>query len=177
MHKMPKTEKKVILIYVLTLAGAIVLLATIFLAPFLKNQLPIVSDLIYAVYSPLCHQDSSRCFALFGYPLAVCTRCLGVYGGFLLGTCFYPLFRDLRTLSLPQKEVLIAISLPIVIDAMGNLFHLWMTNEWIRLLTGILWGSILPFFLIPGLIDMLLNKISTAKPHALPLSQPMEIPE
>jgi hypothetical protein len=50
--------------------------------------------------------------------------------------------------------VLIALSTPIVIDTAGNVFLLWMTNEWVRLLTGVLWGSILPFFLIPGMMDM-----------------------
>ncbi len=176
-NKMHKANWKVILIYMLILAGAVLLMTTIFMAPFLKSKLPFVSDLLYAVYSPLCHQNPSRCFVFFGYPLAVCTRCLGIYAGFLLGTCFYPLFRNLRIQSLPRREVLIALSLPIVIDATGNLILLWMTNEWIRLFTGVLWGSILPFFLIPGLIDMVLNKISSAKPGVLPLSQPMGIPE
>ena len=159
---MHKTEKKVTLIYILILSGAFFCLSTIFLAPLLKNPLPFVSDMIYSVYSPLCHQNPSRCFILFGNPLAVCARCLGVYGGFLLGACLYPLFRDLRSLSLPRKAVLIVISMPIVVDTAGNLFLLWMTAGWIRLLTGVLWGSILPFFLIPGIVDMVLNKFSTA---------------
>ena len=174
---MPKTEKKVTLIYVMILSGAVLCLSTIFLAPLLKNQLPFVSDLLYAVYSPLCHQNPSRCFVLFGYPLAVCARCLGVYGGFLLGTCLYPLFRDLRSQSLPLKGVLISLSTPIVVDTTGNLFLLWMTNEWIRLLTGVFWGSILPFFLIPGMMDMVINKITPAKPGVVSLNQPLEIPE
>ncbi len=174
---MDNTERKVILIYALTLAGAVLGRTTICRAPLLKSQLPLVSDLLYAVYSPLCHQNPSRCFVLFGYPLAVCTRCLGIYVGFFLGTCLYPLFRDFRTQSLPRKEMLVALSLPIVIDATGNLMLLWITHEWIRFLTGAIWGSILPFFLIPGLIDMVLNKISTAKPSALPLSQSIGNPE
>jgi uncharacterized membrane protein len=154
MHKMLKTEQKVALIYALIASGSVLCLATIFLAPLLKNQLPFLSDLIYVSYSPLCHQIPSRCFVLSGYPMAVCTRCLGVYGGFLLGVCFYPVFMDLRSRSLPPKEVIIVMSAPIVIDTAGNLLHFWMTNEWIRLLTGILWGSMLPFFLIPGMMDL-----------------------
>lgn len=152
----------------LTLAGAVFLLATIFLAPFLKSRLPFVSDLLYALYSPLCHQNPSRCFLLFGHPLAVCARCLGIYAGFFLGTCLYPLHRGLHSQSLPRKEVFIALSMPIVIDATGNLIRLWMTTEWIRFMTGILWGSILPFFLIPGLMDMVLNKISSTNSPNLP---------
>jgi len=174
---MYKAKRKVILIYVLTLAGAALLLATIFLAPFLISRLPIVSDLLYALFSPLCHQNPSRCFLLFGHPLAVCTRCLGIYAGFFLGTCLYPLYRDLQSQSLPRKEVLIALSMPLFIDAAGNLILLWMTNEWIRFLTGILWGSILPFFLIPGLMDMVLNKISLARSRTFPHNQHMVIPK
>lgn len=31
-----------------------------------------------------CHQQPDRCFILFNYPIALCTRCLGVYAGFVL---------------------------------------------------------------------------------------------
>jgi uncharacterized membrane protein len=36
-------------------------------------------------YAPLCHQIEGRCFALAGGPLAVCTRCSGLYAGGLAG--------------------------------------------------------------------------------------------
>lgn len=161
----------------MTVVGAALWLAMIVLAPLLKNHWAFGADLIYAVCSSLCHQNPSRCFVLSGYPLAVCVRCLGVYGGFLLGVCFYPLLRDWRSRSLPRKGVLIAMSLPIVFDTAGNVLQLWTTTEWIRLFTGILWGSLLPFFLIPGLTDMVLNKWSSAMPRAFSLNQSMKTPE
>jgi len=168
---MSKAERKLIILYVVTVVGAALWLAMIVLAPLLKNHWPFGADLIYAVCSPLCHQNPSRCFVLSGHPLAVCARCLGVYGGFLLGACLYLLLRDLRSRSLPRKEVLIAISLPIVIDTAGNVLQLWTTTAWIRFFTGILWGSILPSFLIPGLTDMVLNKWPSAMPGGFSLNQ------
>jgi uncharacterized membrane protein len=169
MHPMHKADTKIMFIYVLTLLGAALWLTMIFLAPFLKSHWAFGADLIYAVCSPLCHQNPSRCFVISGYPMAVCTRCLGIYSGFFLGTCIYPFIRGLRFQSLPRKGVLIAVSLPIVIDTAGNVLTLWMTTAWIRFMTGVFWGSFLPFFLMPGLMDMVLNKMSSAQSDAFSL--------
>jgi hypothetical protein len=81
------------------------------------------------------------------------------------------LIKELGSLALPRKEALILMSIPIVIDTAGNLFLLWTTNEWVRLLIGLLWGSILPFFLIPGMMDVVRNKLSPTEPVALSLNQ------
>lgn len=36
-------------------------------------------------FSPICHQQADRSFAIGGYPIAVCARCAGIYGGFAAG--------------------------------------------------------------------------------------------
>lgn len=36
-------------------------------------------------FSPVCHQDPARSLWLFGAPVAVCARCLGMYLGAALG--------------------------------------------------------------------------------------------
>lgn len=36
-------------------------------------------------FSPVCHQDPARSFWLFGGPVAVCARCLGIYLGAAVG--------------------------------------------------------------------------------------------
>jgi len=36
-------------------------------------------------FAAACHQDPARSFSLFGLPLAVCARCLGIYGGAVTG--------------------------------------------------------------------------------------------
>lgn len=41
--------------------------------------------LIFLFFSPVCHQDPARSLWLFGGPVAVCARCLGIYLGAAAG--------------------------------------------------------------------------------------------
>jgi uncharacterized membrane protein len=41
--------------------------------------------LIFLFFSPVCHQDPERSFWIFGAPVAVCARCLGIYLGAAAG--------------------------------------------------------------------------------------------
>jgi len=141
-------------IYFLTLLGIILWIAAVFAAPYLKHQSSVYGQLIYAIYSPTCHQIPSRCLTLYGNPLAVCARCLGIYFGFFGGTILLPVFHGLSSGILPRAKVLILFSMPMVIDAAANLVSLWDSPNWLRLATGLIWGSILPFYFIPGIIDI-----------------------
>ena len=49
----------------------------------------------------LCHQIPERCFSITGRPIALCTRCLGIYLGIVLGSFLFPRFRWLIWLLLP----------------------------------------------------------------------------
>ena len=151
-------KTKLALIYLITLTGIIVWIGTIFLAPYLKSQSSPFSGFLYAVFSPTCHQISSRCFYAFGYPVAVCARCLGIYSGFLLGTLFYPVVKGVSAPTLPNARVFILLSIPIVLDTAGNLLGIWTSSGWVRFVTGITWGLILPFYFLAGLTDYLLHR-------------------
>ena len=141
-------------VYLFTLFGSFVLLGLIFLAPVLKSQSNPLGEMIYILFSPLCHQIPERSFMIYDYPLAVCARCLGIYLGFFIGTLLYPLIKGIRNLEVPQRSYLIFFTLPIIIDAGANFLGLWNTPNWIRLIIGTLWGSILPFFFIAGINDL-----------------------
>ncbi len=141
-------------VYFLTLFGIILWIVAIFAAPYLKSQSSTCGHLIYVVFSPTCHQMPSRCLTLFGNPLAVCTRCLGIYLGFLLGTSIFPFCRGRMSVSLPQPKILILLTIPIVIDTAANVVSLWVSPHWLRLSTGLVWGTVLPFYFIPGVIDV-----------------------
>ena len=145
---------KIRTIYFLILIGIILWIAAVFAAPYLKSQSSTYGNLIYTVFSPTCHQIPSRCLTLYGNPLAVCTRCLGIYLGFFLGTGLFPVFRRLSSESLPKAKILILMSLPIVIDMAANVVSLWASPHWLRLATGLIWGAILPFYFIPGVTDI-----------------------
>ena len=152
------SKNKAFFIYFLTLGGILIWLGIIFLAPYLKSRSSDLSLFIYVCFSPTCHQIPSRSFFLFGYPLAVCGRCLGIYFGFLGGTVLYPFPRGFSNRNVPKARTFILISLPVVIDTMGNFFHLWMTPIWVRFFFGFLWGTILPFYFIGGLTDVFTRK-------------------
>jgi uncharacterized membrane protein len=128
------------------------------LAPLLKSRSSPWQALVYAVYTPVCHQVASRSFHLLGHPLAVCARCLGIYLGFLAGLASYPLFRDFRRVRLPPTWVFWAVSAPIVLDTLANFAGLWSTPNIFRFATGILWGTILPFYFITGIAELVLAR-------------------
>ncbi len=149
---------RISIVYVLTLWGIILWLGLIFLAPFLKNKSLFLGDFIYALFSSTCHQIPERCFLLSGHHLAVCTRCLGIYTGFLIGTIFFPFSRNSVTASLPRIKTFILFTSPIVLDTMGNFFSIWSTPPWARFVLGAAWGFLLPFYFIIGITDAFSKK-------------------
>lgn len=151
-------KTKIAFIYIATLIGTITWIVAIFLAPLLESQSSPFAGFFYAVFSPTCHQIPSRCFYAFGFPAAVCSRCLGIYSGFLLGTFIFPITYGFSTSTMPKAKTFILMSIPIVIDTAGNLLGIWTSSGWVRFLTGIVWGSILPFYFLAGLTDFLLHK-------------------
>jgi len=149
----------ILAVYFLTLTGTALWLGIIFLAPFLKSLDSGLSVFLYAIFSPICHQVPSRSFYFFGFPLAVCGRCLGIYFGFIVGVLFYPFLRGLPNTKLPRIKTFVFFSLPIIIDTVGNFLGLWATPNLPRLIIGFLWGLTLPFYFLPGITDFFLSLI------------------
>lgn len=154
-------KTKIFVIYFSTLIGILLWIAALFLAPYLKTQSSPVSGFLYDVFSPTCHQIPSRCFYAFGNPVAVCARCLGIYAGFLLGILMFPFVNNFSMPSMPKAKTFVLFTLPIFIDAAGNLAGLWTSVNWVRFLTGIVWAVILPFYFLAGLSDLTLHRKKT----------------
>ena len=140
--------------YTVTAIGIFLWMGGIFLAPYLRARSSSWQGLVYAVFRPVCHQIPSRSFYRFGAPLAVCARCLGIYLGFLIGVVLYPLVRGFRRLTVPPARVFLLVSLPIVMDTVGNFLRLWNTPNSVRMIIGIIWGLPLPFYAITGIADL-----------------------
>ena len=156
--KKMKRKNRVKLVYFLTLAGILLWLGLIFLAPYLKSQGSDLNIFVYLIFAPICHQLPARSFFMFGHPLAVCGRCLGIYFGFLGGMGLFAFYRGFSDTTLPRIQTFIFVTSPLVLDAMGNFFHIWNTPHWIRFLTGFLWGLILPFYFISGVSDYFISR-------------------
>ena len=146
-------RQKILTIYGFSFDSLLLWLSAIFLAPFLKSFSNTWSEFIYVVFSPVCHQISERSFFVFGFPLAVCTRCLGIYAGCFLGMILYPIIQGFTSTTAPKIRLFVLISIPIATDTLGNFFSIWITTPWLRFTVGFIWGVILPFYFISGLSD------------------------
>ncbi|MGB7294934.1 MAG: DUF2085 domain-containing protein [Candidatus Aminicenantales bacterium] len=151
----PKTQKTILLTFVLTLIVFSIFSGGIILAPYLRSSSSAWASLVYDLYTPFCHQLPERSMTCFGQPLAVCSRCLGIYLGIFLGLILYPFIRGWQRASVPERKVFFLLSVPIALDTAANFSGLWQSHDAVRLLTGLLWGALLPFYFIAGVVDFL----------------------
>jgi uncharacterized membrane protein len=85
-------------------------------------------------FALVCHQRPERCFWIFGAPVAVCARCLGIYLGAAVGF----LLRTSRHLAM---RLLVAAATLNALDAATELVGLhgnWMA---VRLALGLVLGA------------------------------------
>jgi uncharacterized membrane protein len=141
-----------IVTYVVILLAVAVWCGGIVLAPLCcaeSGNAVDVGQALYQFYHPICHQLPERSLFLAGHPLGVCSRCTSIYVAFLVGTLLFPLFRSLKHSSLPARWLLIAVAVPMLIDAtwIGSWFY--DVTILTRMISGALFGLVLPFFLLP----------------------------
>ena len=142
------------ILYGLTLTLAALWLGALAAAPLLLARGSKAASLVYAAFSPLCHQDPARCLRIAGFPLAVCARCTGVYLGFFLGLLAWPFAGRPARPRLPSARTFLAATLPIALDGAGNALGLWASPPALRFGVGIVWGGLLPFYGLAGLIAL-----------------------
>jgi len=142
--------------YGMILAGALLWCGAIVLAPALTawGATPSwVSSLLYRFFDPICHQIDGRSFHLFGFPLAVCSRCSSIYFAFLAGTLLYPLFYSIEQPGTPSRTLLFLVLAPMIFDAGAGFLGLYEASFLTRTLTGALVGIVLPLYIIPAAIE------------------------
>ena len=102
----------------------------------------------YRVFELLCHQDSARSFNISGVQMAVCSRCISIYGFFFFGMMSMPVFALVKP-SLQKQEIkwLIAAILLNLVDVIGNYFGIWSNTHISRFLLGGAFGIILALIL------------------------------
>ncbi len=116
------------------------------------------SALITFFFSPICHQLAERSFYIQGHSLAVCTRCAGIYFGFLLGIIIYPFFRKWDSYELPSNRILFAGCVPSILVFMISRFDLIEQNALLRSITGLILGGVVSFFVLPAIFNANQNR-------------------
>ena len=143
--------------YVFLLFTAVIWLSLIISAPLLaRTSMKQTSLFLYFSFAPFCHQLAERSFILDGYPLAVCSRCFGIYCGLMFGFIIFPLIRGFNFLKVIDRRFLIAGCIPVVLDVIFMMFHLYSSNRWTRFFSGMCFGIILAFYVLPGFYQMIL---------------------
>jgi len=124
-----------------------------------------LAQVIYRAFAVLCHQRPDRSYFIDGHKLAVCSRCTGIYAGFVFTLLLYPLIRSLRITTAPPPRWLLLAAVPLGIDFSLTFFGIWENTHTSRLLTGALLGSVAVFYVVPGLMDLSLRPLYTSKPR------------
>jgi uncharacterized membrane protein len=153
----PQTDssRRPLFIWLLTVGVAFAILTLIATAPIASATNH--TRLALAIYRPFgmfCHQLPERSFFIAGHPLAVCARCIGLYGGFALVLVLYPLIRSLRSVVLPPAKWLFLAAAPLFVDFSLTFFGIWENTHTSRLLTGMLMGGATVFYVMPGLVEL-----------------------
>ena len=102
---------------------------------------PWVGQWQHRVFQPFCHQIPERSFWIAGQPMAVCSRCIGIYIGFALGWMSLSLLSRANLFSwLNRKHLLIGAIAINLIDLAGNFVGLWQNTLLSRLVLGVALG-------------------------------------
>ena len=141
-------------VYIALLIISCTWLGLIFAAPWLISEHhPMAAIIIYQGFSAVCHQQLERSYLFKGLPLGVCSRCTGIYFGFLAGLLLFPVISGLKNVFIPKRRWLVIASIPLLIDFGIGVIGLIPNNFISRTATGLLFGAVLAFYLLPGLIS------------------------
>jgi uncharacterized membrane protein len=86
----------------------------------------------------MCHGKVERCLELFGAPMPICARCVGIYGGMLLGIVAFwavPLLREKV-----MRVVAFICLAPLALDGLTQLAGFRESTNELRIATGIVAG-------------------------------------
>jgi uncharacterized membrane protein len=138
-------------IYHVLLSVIVLWCGLIVLAPLLAAVGSPVAATLYRFFAPVCHQDAARSFLFNGFPCAVCIRCSAIYFGFLGGVLLTPLLRrwPIRS-SVPLWGVAVT---PMLIDVAAELFGIHQATVTTRTASGIIFGLIAGYALLPDFIE------------------------
>jgi uncharacterized membrane protein len=149
-------KNSAMLVYAALMTLSILWIVLILAAPWLLAERRfLASASLYRGFSAVCHQIPERSFNFHGYPMGVCSRCVSIYAGFVIGLLLYPFARDLREDAFPPRWILIAAAIPTAVDFTGGVLGLFANTFLSRALTGILFGAVTAFYITPGLVSAL----------------------
>lgn len=164
------SSRRIYLVFlILVVVWCSLILAAPLLQSFSETTQPVAS-VVYRFFSRICHQLDERSFLLAGEKWAVCIRCSAIYFAFLIGLCCYPFFKRFDNRAIPSLSWLVAATVPMLIDVGFSVMGIHESTSATRLITGAVFGVVLPLFILPLLVDAitkLSHRSSTIKGELL----------
>jgi uncharacterized membrane protein len=153
-------------------AALLIFIAPIVLYPYFMSTgdptLVAIAGAIKAGYHATCHQLPERSLFIFGYQMAVCSRCFAIYASFLAGgLLFYFIRKRLKPFHIGYYAL---ICLPMAIDGFAQLFGVPLPREigpgisliWtvestnlVRVITGAIFGFGSALFAMPYMEEVM----------------------
>lgn len=133
--------------------------------------------LIFKFYGAWCHQLPDRSFFIGGYQVCYCHRCTALYTSIALTGLIFGALR--WRFMIPNRMMLLA-TLPILIDGLWHMADDFLPNLglrssvndvgslnfWLRMITGVLFGTVLIIWIYPrfdaALKDAMLTPVSAS---------------
>ena len=143
-------------IYLIFLSSIALWCCMIVAAPILQSYSESTTPLAVLIdrfFSRVCHQLDDRSFHIGGHPWAVCIRCSAIYLSFFAGLCLMPFHRSLNDRTTPSLVWIAGAALPMLIDVGLGILGIHESTSTTRLITGSIFGIVLPFFIYPPLLD------------------------
>jgi len=109
--------------------------------------------ILHAAYGRVCHQMPERSLWILGYPMAVCSRCLGIYLGYVAGLLVYPFLRKRLDLRLLQRRWLFLALAPAAIDFAAGYLGLFENTMASRVATGFVASAAAAIYTSAGLVS------------------------
>lgn len=98
------------------------------------------------LFEKICHQNPIRSFAFNGTPMAVNSRCFGIFSGLWIGWLMIPFFVYSTNKKVWTNWFLLLAVMLQIFDYMGN-HILWENNSFSRAVLGLLLGIAVSIFL------------------------------
>lgn len=128
---------------------------TLFTFPPILLHFGINANIFYRFFEPICDQLDFRSFHIFGYKLAVCSRCASIYYGATLGIIMYPFFRSLEDVRIPHLAFAAVPLAAMVADFSVNYLGIGYNTFLSRSITGGIFGISISFFIVPVWISLI----------------------
>ena len=149
------TPRQILWLTVVALSTT-VLLAIAFVPPLVGDEF---RALIMAGYRQVCHQLPSRSFHFHGEQVALCHRCVGIWGAIPIAVGLFAVLRrwDDRVAAKPGLTIVLSL-VPLGIDWTGDILGVWTNTTASRLITGAIFGLVAGYFLARVVVKSIRSK-------------------